>query len=70
MMSGSTSAPTPIGAEERQSRLAAIRRGMDAAGVETLLLGSTSSLLYFTGIDWHASERLLGALVHASGGLD
>jgi len=69
-MSSSTSAPAPIGAEERQTRLKALRRGMDAAGVETLLLGSTSSLRYFTGIDWYASERLLGALVHAGGGLD
>lgn len=43
---------------------------MEAAGVETLLLGSTSSLRYFTGIDWYASERLVGALVHASGRLD
>ncbi|MDP3370384.1 MAG: Xaa-Pro peptidase family protein, partial [Brevundimonas sp.] len=69
-MNGSTSRPAPIGAEERQARLTALRRGMDAAGVETLLLGSTSSLRYFTGIDWYASERLLGALVHASGRLD
>ena len=43
---------------------------MAAAGVETLLLGSTSSLRYFTGLDWYASERLVGALVHASGKLD
>ncbi|WP_439476791.1 M24 family metallopeptidase [Brevundimonas sp.] len=70
MVSVSTSSPAPIGAAERQTRLADLRRGMEAAGVETLLLGSTSSLRYFTGIDWYASERLLGALVHASGGLD
>lgn len=69
-MSSSTSAPALIGTEERQTRLTALRRGMDAAGVETVLLGSTSSLRYFTGIDWHASERLLGALVHAAGRLD
>jgi Xaa-Pro dipeptidase len=43
---------------------------MEAAGVETVMLGSTSSLRYFTGIDWYASERLLGALVHLSGDLD
>lgn len=70
MASGSTSVPAPIGAVERQARLAGLRRGMEGAGVETVLLGSTSSLRYFTGLDWYASERLLGALVHASGGLD
>ena len=66
----SGSAPAPIGADERQARLAGLRNGMAAAGVEAVLLGSTSSLRYFTGIDWYASERLVGALVHASGGLD
>jgi Xaa-Pro dipeptidase len=62
--------PPPISLAERQSRLAALRTQMEAAGVATVLLGSTSSLRYFTGIDWGASERLVGALVHASGGLD
>ncbi len=70
MVSDSTSVPAPIGVAERQARLAGLRGGMAAAGVETVLLGSTSSLRYFTGIDWYASERLVGALVHASGGLD
>ena len=70
MASVSGSVPAPIGAAERQARLEGLRTGMEAAGVETLLLGSTSSLRYFTGIDWYASERLVGALVHASGGLD
>lgn len=70
MASGSTAVPAPIGPVERQARLAGLRRGMEGAGVETVLLGSTSSLRYFTGLDWYASERLVGALVHASGGLD
>lgn len=70
MASLSTPVPALIGAAERQARLAGLRRGMEAAKVETVLLGSTSSLRYFTGIDWYASERLVGALVHASGGLD
>jgi len=70
MTSSSTPVPAPIGVAERQARLAGLRSHMDAAGVATVLLGSTSSLRYFTGIDWYASERLVGALVHASGGLD
>jgi Xaa-Pro dipeptidase len=70
MVSMSAKVPAPIGVAERLGRLAGLRQGMDAAGVETVLLGSTSSLRYFTGLDWYASERLVGALVHASGGLD
>lgn len=66
----SASVPAPVGVAERRARLAGLRKGMDAAGVEAVLLGSTSSLRYFTGLDWHASERLVGCLVHVSGGLD
>ena len=70
MASVSTSVPAPIGEAERQVRLDGLRKGMQAEGVKNLLLGSTTSLRYFTGLDWYASERLVGALVHASGGLD
>ncbi len=31
-----------------------------------MLLGSTESLLYFTGLVWHSSERLLGAVITQS----
>lgn len=36
---------------------------MDENGLAGLLLGPTESLRYFTGLVWHMSERLLGALV-------
>eukprot|EP01034_Spumella_vulgaris_P043027 gene43027-53398_t len=55
---------------ERLSRLAALRTQMDAAGVRAVLLGATSSLRYFTGLVWHPSERLCGAIVHADGRLE
>jgi Xaa-Pro dipeptidase len=56
--------PAPIGAAERAARLEALRRQMDNAGVSAVLLGSTTSLRYFTGVSWHASERFCGAIVH------
>jgi Xaa-Pro dipeptidase len=62
--------PPPISLAERQSRLAALRTQMDAAGVKAVLLGATASLRYFTGLVWGASERLCGAIVHAEGGLE
>jgi Xaa-Pro dipeptidase len=37
---------------------------MDKAGAGAVLLGATSSLRYFTGMSWHPSERICGALVH------
>jgi Xaa-Pro dipeptidase len=65
-----TKAPPPIGADERQTRLAALRREMDDAGADAVLLGSTTSLKYFTGVSWHPSERFLGAIVRKSGGIE
>ncbi|MBL8545083.1 MAG: aminopeptidase P family protein [Hyphomonadaceae bacterium] len=58
--------PPPIGAAERAERLAALRRNMEDIGVKAVLLGSTTSLKYFTGVSWHASERFCGAIVHAN----
>lgn len=62
--------PPPITLAERHARLAGLRTQMDAAGVKAVLLGATSSLRYFTGLVWHASERLCGAIVHADGRLE
>ncbi len=55
--------PPLIAADERVRRVAALRAAMDRAGAGAVLLGSTTSLRYFTGIDWHPSERFCGALV-------
>ncbi len=62
--------PPAITPAERQGRLAGLRTQMDAAGVKAVLLGATSSLRYFTGLVWHPSERLCGAIVHADGRLE
>ncbi|WP_416355373.1 M24 family metallopeptidase [Aureimonas phyllosphaerae] len=56
--------PVPrIEASERRRRLDRLRAELDEAGIEALLLGSTESLRYFTGLVWHGSERFCGALV-------
>ncbi|MNU67096.1 Xaa-Pro peptidase family protein [uncultured Brevundimonas sp.] len=60
-------AALPIGVDERRARIQALAAMLDAQGLAALLLGSTTSLLYFTGLDWHPSERLTGALIHADG---
>ncbi len=49
--------------EERQGRLSRLRERMQAQGIAATLLGPTESLRYFTGLVWHPSERLLGAVV-------
>ncbi len=65
MSTNGSTRPAPISATERAARLDGLRRQMGAAGVDAVLLGSTTSLRYFTGVSWHASERFCGALVHA-----
>ncbi|GGD98502.1 X-Pro dipeptidase [Aureimonas endophytica] len=62
--SPSWSHPVPRIAEaERRERLDRLRAALEAKGLAGLLLGSTESLRYFTGLVWHGSERFCGALV-------
>ncbi len=48
---------------ERLERLTRLRTGLAERGFAGLLLGSTESLRYFTGLVWGSSERFCGALV-------
>ncbi|HLJ21447.1 MAG TPA: Xaa-Pro peptidase family protein, partial [Stellaceae bacterium] len=57
----------PISKDERRQRLDRLRSAMSERGVAAVLLGATRSLFYFTGLDWHPSERLLGALITSTG---
>lgn len=54
-----------IAETEYRARLDRLRQRMEQSGVAGTLLGSTDSLRYFTGLVWHQSERLLGAVVTA-----
>jgi Xaa-Pro dipeptidase len=58
--------PPLIGPDERAARIDRLRGAMERAGAGSVLLGSTSSLRYFTGVDWHPSERFCGALISAA----
>ena len=60
--------PVPAITEiERNARLQRLRKMMDENGLAGLLLGPTENLRYFTGLVWHLSERLLGALITVDG---
>lgn len=69
-MTALPTAPPRIGVDERRARVDRLRAEMEAAAVEAVLLGPTTSLRYFTGVAWSPSERILGALVYARGGVD
>ncbi len=58
---------TPISIDERRARLEKARRLMRSNGIDALMLTGGTSMEYFTGIRWGLSERLLAAIVPASG---
>jgi len=57
----------PITAAERMARIAKLQRLMVEQKVGALILESGSSLDYFTGVQWHRSERTTAAVIPARG---
>jgi Xaa-Pro dipeptidase len=62
-----TGGARPIPVAERQARIAKAQRLMRSQGLSALLVEPGASLIYFTGIDWHRSERLTAAVIPAEG---
>lgn len=58
---------TPIGPTEYRARLAQVQAVMQKDGLDAVYLDAGTNLAYFTGIVWHPSERLAGALIPATG---
>lgn len=56
-----------ISVAEREARLDKARRLMAEMGADALLVGAGASLLYFAGVPWGASERLVAMLLTKSG---
>lgn len=62
-----TQRAAPIGADEYQQRIERARVLMRAQGVDALLIGAGTSLRYFSGVPWGASERLVALLLTTEG---
>ena len=62
-----STAAAPISREERQARLSKVQGLMGERKIRALLIEPGSSLEYFTGIQWHRSERSTVAIIPASG---
>lgn len=62
-----TGGVTDISADERRERIARLQALLGRAKIGALLLEPGSTLDYFTGIQWHRSERTTAAIVPASG---
>jgi Xaa-Pro aminopeptidase len=57
----------PISRAERAARVARAQALMRAHNIGAVLIEPGASLVYFTGIQWHRSERLTAAILPADG---
>ena len=57
----------PISAAERLARVAKAQGLMRQLGLGSIILEPGASLTYFTGVEWHRSERLTAAILPAEG---
>jgi Xaa-Pro dipeptidase len=62
-----TGGAVPIGRDERLKRIARAQALMKAQGIGAVLIEPGSSMIYFTGVRWHTSERLTVAILPVEG---
>lgn len=60
----------PIQKEEFKTRLKKACEKMHSENVSVMYLNAGTNLFYFTGMRWHASERMVGALLFQDGHLE
>lgn len=57
----------PISLGEYSDRMAALKLRLAAAKLDAVYLDAGSNLVYYTGLRWHPSERLVGAIIPREG---
>ncbi|HEY2686149.1 MAG TPA: Xaa-Pro peptidase family protein [Steroidobacteraceae bacterium] len=57
----------PISVEERRARISKVQDLMGKQRIAALLMESGSTMEYFTGIEWHRSERTTAAIIPSQG---
>ncbi|PLW81327.1 X-Pro dipeptidase [Kineobactrum sediminis] len=62
-----TAGACAIGDDEFNARIARAQALMQAEGLDVIYLNSGTNLYYFTGTRWSPSERMVGALLPATG---
>jgi Xaa-Pro dipeptidase len=65
-----TKGAIPIGKDEHLQRIEKAQAFMRQQGIAAIYLNAGSNLFYFTGTKWYASERMVGAILPASGALE
>ncbi|AVR95194.1 X-Pro dipeptidase [Pseudoduganella armeniaca] len=65
-----TAGAVPVGRDEHLARIAKAQAYMQREGIAAVYLNAGANLLYFTGTRWYASERMVGAILPATGTLE
>ncbi len=66
-LSDMTRGAVAIGMAERNARIARAQALMKAQGIGAVLIEAGSSMVYFTGVRWHTSERLTAVILPVEG---
>ena len=69
-LSDMTAGAVPIAKDEHLERVARAQAFMREQGVAAIYINAGANLTYFTGTKWHASERMVGAILPASGAIE
>ncbi|WGG51142.1 Xaa-Pro peptidase family protein [Rugamonas sp. DEMB1] len=69
-LSDMTAGAVAIGKAEHLQRIGKAQAFMRDQGIAAIYLNAGSNLLYFTGTRWYPSERMVGAILPASGAVE
>ncbi|WP_394129632.1 M24 family metallopeptidase [Shewanella maritima] len=69
LLSDMTQGVAPISLAEYQARIAHAQTLMQQHSIDAIYLNAGTNLYYFTGTQWYASERMVGAILPAHGEL-
>ena len=69
-LSNMTAGAVPIAKAEYLQRIAKAQAKMRDEGVAAMWVHAGTNMTYFTGTQWHPSERMVGAIIPASGAIE
>jgi Xaa-Pro dipeptidase len=69
-LSDMTAGAVPIGKDEHLARIARAQAYMRDQGIAAIYVSAGTNMTYFTGTKWHPSERMVGAIVPATGAIE
>ena len=69
-LSNMTAGAIPIAKSEYRQRIAKAQAKMRDEGIAAMWVHAGTNMTYFTGTKWHPSERMVGAIIPATGAIE